>query len=143
MRIFSKKSFALGDGVTKNNPDGVSIVTVPGTFQTIPDYLVNDTMFKAAKAEGSILVVNDKNDEAKAEATASEGAVKDLNAKSDAEKFYEELKGKDREQTLEIAEQYGIKVAADTKLGKIKQMIMTAYKSAAAEAEEEEESTEE
>lgn len=143
MRIFSKKSFALGEGVTKNNPDGVSIVTVPGTFQTIPDYLVNDPMFKAAKAEGSILVVNDKNDEAKAEATASEGAVKDLNAKSDAEKFYEELKGKDREQTLEIAEQYGIKVAADTKLGKIKQMIMTAYKSATAEAEEEEESTEE
>lgn len=143
MRIFSKKSFALGEGVTKNNPDGVSIVTVPGTFQTIPDYLANDPMFKAAKAEGSILVVNDKNDEAKAEATASEGAVKDLNAKSDAEKFYEELKGKDREQTLEIAEQYGIKVAADTKLGKIKQMIMTAYKSAVAEAEEEEESTEE
>lgn len=143
MRIFSKKSFALGDGVTKNNPDGVSIVTVPGTFQTIPDYLVNDPMFKAAKAEGSILVVNDKNDEAKAEATASEGAVKDLNTKSDAEKFYEELKGKDRDQTLEIAEQYGVKVAADTKLSKIKQMIMTAYKSAAAEAEEEEESTEE
>ena len=143
MRIFSKKSFALGEGVTKNNPDGVSIVTVPGTFQTIPDYLVSDPMFKAAKAEGSILVVNDKNDEAKAEATASEGAVKDLNVKSDAEKFYEELKGKDRDQTLEIAEQYGIKVAADTKLGKIKQMIMTAYKSAATEAEEEEESTEE
>lgn len=143
MRIFSKKSFALGEGVTKSNPDGVSIVTVPGTFQTVPDYLVNDPMFKAAKAEGSILVVNDKNDEAKAEATASEGAVKDLNVKSDAEKFYEELKGKDREQTLEIAEQYGVKVAADTKLSKIKQMIMTAYKSAAAEAEEEEESTEE
>lgn len=143
MRIFSKKSFALGEGVTKNNPDGVSIVTVPGTFQTIPDYLINDPMFKAAKAEGSILVVNDKNDEAKAEATASEGAVKDLNVKSDAEKFYEELKGKDRDQTLEIAEQYGVKVAADTKLGKIKQMIMTAYKSAAAEADEEEESTEE
>ena len=143
MRIFSKKSFALGEGVTKNNPDGGSIVTVPGTFQTIPDYLVNDPMFKAAKAEGSILVVNDKNDEAKAEATASEGAVKDLNAKSDAEKFYEELTSKDREQTLEIAEQYGIKVAADTKLGKIKQMIMSAYKSAANETEEEEESTEE
>ena len=137
MRIFSKKSFALGEGVTKNNPDGVSIVTVPGTFQTIPDYLVSDPMFKAAKAEGSILVVNDKNDEAKAEATASEGVVKDLNVKSDAEKFYEELKAKDRDQTLEIAEQYGIKVAADTKLGKIKQMIMSAYKSAAAEAEEE------
>ena len=136
MRIFSKKSFALGEGVTKNNPDGVSIVTVPGTFQTIPDYLVNDPMFKAAKAEGSILVVNDKNDEAKAEATASEGAVKDLNVKSDAEKFYEELKAKDRDQTLEIAEQYGIKVAADIKLGKIKQMIMSAYKSAANETEE-------
>lgn len=136
MRIFSKKSFALGEGVTKNNPDGVSIVTVPGTFQTIPDYLVSDPMFKAAKAEGSILVVNDKNDEAKAEATASEGAVKDLNVKSDAEKFYEELKAKDRDQTLEIAEQYGIKVAADTKLGKIKQMIMSAYKSAANETEE-------
>ena len=136
MRIFSKKSFALGEGVTKNNPDGVSIVTVPGTFQTIPDYLVNDPMFKAAKAEGSILVVNDKNDEAKAEATASDGAVKDLNVKSDAEKFYEELKAKDRDQTLEIAEQYGIKVAADIKLGKIKQMIMSAYKSAANETEE-------
>ena len=137
MRIFSKKSFALGEGVTKNNPDGVSIVTVPGTFQTIPDYLVNDPMFKAAKVEGSILVVNDKNDEAKAEATANEGNVKDLNVKSDAEKFYEELKAKDRDQTLEIAEQYGIKVAADTKLSKIKQMIMSAYKSAANETEEE------
>ena len=81
MKIFSKKSFALGEGVTQNNPDGFSIVTQPGTFQNIPDNLKSDPMLLAAMAEGSILLVDSNEDKKKAENSYTNAEVKDINPK--------------------------------------------------------------
>ena len=42
--------------------------------------------------------------------------------------FYEELKAKNREETLKLADEYSVKYSDDDKLGNIKKRVFEAYK---------------
>lgn len=129
MKIFSKKAFAIGEGITQANPNGTCIVTQPGGFQTIPDEMINDPMLKAAVAEGSILIVDNERDAVKAENNFVDNSnVNEITPQSEEQAFYEELKVKTREDAVKMAEEMGIKLEGNEKTGKIKSLIMNAYR---------------
>lgn len=129
MKIFSKKAFAIGEGITQANPTGTCIVTQPGGFQTIPDAMANDPMLKAAIAEGSIVIVDSKETEVKVSNDFVDNSnVKEINPKSEEEAFYEELKLKSRDDAIKMAEDMGIKLEGTEKTGKIKSLIMNAFR---------------
>lgn len=128
IRIFSKRSFAIGPGAQQGNPEIESFVTVPGAFQDMPEKYVNDPTFKLAVKAGEITVINNtsvgkelENDEQKAE-------VNDQASMSELEAFYEELKVKNREDTIELGDKFGLEINDNEKLGAFKKRIMEAYK---------------
>ena len=121
MKIFSKKAFAIGEGITQANPNGTCIVTQPGGFQTIPDEMISDPMLKAAVAEGSIVIVDNERDAVKAENNFVDNSnVNEVTPQSEEQAFYEELKVKTRDDA--------VKLEGTEKTGKIKSLIMNAYR---------------
>lgn len=129
MRIYSKKAFAIGEGVTKADPTGKCIITVPGTFQTIPDELHSDPMLVAAMNEGSIVLVDSQEKQKVVESTETAGSVvTGGDGGNDEQAFYEELKTKTKDEAIAMAEDFGLKLTGDESAKKIKQMVMTAYR---------------
>ena len=118
MRIFSKKAFAIGPGAQKGLDTVELFVTVPKAFQDMPDKYVDDPTFKLAVSSGDIIVAD------------GDGviAVPRKTAKDKIEVFYEELKAKNREETLKLADEYSVKYSDDDKLGNIKKRVFEAYK---------------
>ena len=124
MKIFSKKAFAIGEGVTQANPMGTCIVTQPGGFQTIPDSMAKDPMLQAA-----IAVIVDNENKSKIENDFVDNSnVKEVTPKSEEEAFYEELKLKSRDEAIKMAEDMDIKLEGTEKTGKIKSLIMNAFR---------------
>lgn len=128
MKIFSKKAFAIGEGVTRANPMGTCIVTQPGGFQTISDSMANDPMLQAAIAEGSILIVDNENKSKIENDFVDNSNVKEVTPKSEEEAFYEKLKLKSRDEAIKMAEDMDIKLEGTEKTGKIKSLIMNAFR---------------
>lgn len=129
MKIFSKKSFAIGEGVTQANPTGTCFVTQPGAFHTLPDSMAKDPMLQAAVAEGSIIIMDEKETESKVTNDFVDNSnVKEVTPKSEEEAFYEELKVKSRDEVIKMAEDMGIKLEGNEKTGKIKSLVMNAYR---------------
>lgn len=128
MKIFSKKAFAIGEGVTQSNPDGTCFVTQAGAFHTIPDDFANDPMLKAAVAEGSIIIMDGKSDSKVENDFVDNSNVKEVTPKTEEEAFYEELKVKSRDEAIKMAEEMGIKLEGNEKTGKIKSLVMNAYR---------------
>lgn len=128
MKIFSKKAFAIGEGVTQANPIGTCIVTQPGGFQTIPDSMAKDPMLQAAIAEGSIVIVDNENKSKIENDFVDNSNVKEVTPKSEEEAFYEELKLKSRDEAIKMAEDMDIKLDGTEKTGKIKSLIMNAFR---------------
>ena len=61
MRIFSKKTFAIGPGKTRNSAGIDLFYTVPGAFQELPDRYSGDATLQAALAAGEIILVTSQN----------------------------------------------------------------------------------
>ena len=128
IRIFSKRSFAIGPGAQQGNPEIESFITVPGSFQDMPEKYVDDPTFKLAVKAGEITVINNTSVGKKLENDEQKAEVNDQASMSELEAFYEELKVKNREDTIELGDKFGLTINDNEKLGAFKKRIMEAYK---------------
>lgn len=128
IRIFSKRSFAIGPGAQQGNPEIETFITVPGAFQDMPEKYENDPTFKLAVKAGEITVINNASVEKKFENDEQKAEVNDTASMTELEAFYEELKVKNREDTIELANKFGLEIKDGEKLSSFKKRIMEAYK---------------
>lgn len=137
IRIFSKKAFAFGPGAQHGTDVIDHFVTVPGTFQDMPEHYQNDLTFKEACKCGEVEVVRvnarsvvheDKvevNVEDETETTSEENEV---DVEAEVKKFYEDLKTKSATETKELAKKYGADFVEDDQLKINKKRVLEAYK---------------
>lgn len=136
IRIYSKAAFAFGPGAQQGTDVIDSFVTVPGSFQDMPEKYTQDPTFKRAVQFHEVEIIEKKTfvQENKAEnETTVEDGNKDDTAVDPVEKFYEELKGMNKEQTAEIAKKYGAEFVEGDALKMNKKRVMEAYKLSIAE----------
>lgn len=129
IRIYSKAAFAIGEGATRDgNID--QFVTVPRSFQDMPEKYVTDATYLAAVKAGMIIpysnaapvipvtpVEEDKFEDEEADK---------IKAQIDA--FKAELKTKNHDEVKELAEKYGAEFVNSDKLGENKKRVFEAFK---------------
>nr|DAG64317.1 MAG TPA: hypothetical protein [Caudoviricetes sp.] len=137
IRIFSKKAFAFGPGAQHGTDVIDHFITVPGTFQDMPEHYQNDLTFKEACKCGEVEVVRvnahsvvpetkvEVNAEDETETSTDENEV-DIEA--EVKKFYEDLKTKSATETKELAKKYGADFVEDDQLKINKKRVLEAYK---------------
>lgn len=137
IRIFSKKAFAFGPGAQHGTDVIDHFVTVPGTFQDMPEHYQNDLTFKEACKCGEVEVVRvnshsvvHENEvkvktEDETETTVDENEV---DVEAEVKKFYEDLKTKSATETNELAKKYGADFVEEDQLKINKKRVLEAYK---------------
>lgn len=133
IRIYSKAAFAFGPGAQQGTDVIDSFVTVPGAFQDMPEKYTQDPTFKRAVQFHEVEIIEKKafvqSQQVKAEVeTTAEDENEDDTAADPVEKFYEELKGMNKEQTAELAKKYGAEFVEGDALKMNKKRVMEAYK---------------
>ena len=133
IRIYSKAAFAFGPGAQQGTDVIDSFVTVPGAFQDMPEKYSQDPTFKRAVQFHEVEIIEKKAfiqaQKVKAEVeTEAENKNEDDTAVDPVEKFYEELKGMNKEQTAELAKKYGAEFVEGDALKMNKKRVMEAYK---------------
>ena len=133
IRIYSKAAFAFGPGAQQGTDVIDSFVTVPGAFQDMPEKYTQDPTFKRAVQFHEVEII-EKKDFVQAQQTKVEVEIETENKNEDdtvvdpVEKFYEELKGMNKEQTAELAKKYGAEFVEGDALKMNKKRVMEAYK---------------
>ena len=137
IRIFSKKAFAFGPGAQHGTDVIDHFITVPGTFQDMPEHYQNDLTFKEACKCGEVevvrvnarSVVHENKVEMKTE-DESETRVEEneIDVEAEVKKFYEDLKTKSATETKELAKKYGADFVEDDQLKINKKRVLEAYK---------------
>lgn len=138
MKIYSKEAFAIGPGAQVGTTDIDSFITVPGTFQNMPDKYANDPTFKLAVRAGKITVIESRQQQVKIENEPPKDELNHKAGMSEIEAFYAELKTMSQDETLVLGEKYGLSMGKNEKLGQFKKRVMEAYKLSVEEATEEE-----
>ena len=133
IRIYSKAAFAFGPGAQQGTDVIDSFVTVPGAFQDMPEKYTHDPTFKRAVQFHEVEIIEKKAfvqaQKVKAEVeTEAENKNEDDTVVDPVEKFYEELKGMNKEQTAELAKKYGAEFVEGDALKMNKKRVMEAYK---------------
>lgn len=133
IRIYSKAAFAFGPGAQQGTDVIDSFVTVPGAFQDMPEKYTQDPTFKRAVQFHEVEIIEKKAfvqaQQTKVEVeTENENKNEDDTAADPVEKFYEELKGMNKEQTAEFAKKYGAEFVEGDALKMNKKRVMEAYK---------------
>lgn len=129
IRIFSKAAFSFGPGAQRGTDVIDNFVTVPGSFQDMPEKYASDPTFKRAVQFHEVEII-EKHTTAqvpKVEVNAEENKNEESEV-DPVEKFYEELKGMNKEQTEEIAKKYGAEFVEGDALKMNKKRVMEAYK---------------
>lgn len=136
IRIYSKAAFAFGPGAQQGTDVIDSFVTVPGAFQDMPEKYTQDPTFKRAVQFHEVEIIEKKTfvqaNKVEDETTA-EDENEDVTVVDPVEKFYEELKGMNKEQTAELAKKYGAEFVEGDALKMNKKRVMEAYKLSTAE----------
>lgn len=136
IRIYSKAAFAFGPGAQQGTDVIDSFVTVPGSFQDMPEKYTQDPTFKRAVQFHEVEIIEKKTfvqvNKAEGETTVEDEKT-DGDADDPVEKFYEELKGMNKEQTAELAKKYGAEFVEGDALKMNKKRVMEAYKISIAE----------
>lgn len=133
IRIYSKAAFAFGPGAQQGTDVIDSFVTVPGAFQDMPEKYTQDPTFKRAVQFHEVEIiekkafVQDQQTNVEVE-TETENKNEDDTVVDPVEKFYEELKGMNKEQTAELAKKYGAEFVEGDALKMNKKRVMEAYK---------------
>lgn len=136
IRIYSKAAFAFGPGAQQGTDLIDSFVTVPGAFQDMPEKYTQDLTFKRAVQFHEVEIIEKQTfvqagQNAKTEVKV-ETEAEDENKVEDevdpVEKFYEELKGMNKDQTAELAKKYGTEFVEGDALKMNKKRVMEAYK---------------
>lgn len=133
IRIYSKAAFAFGPGAQQGTDVIDNFVTVPGAFQDMPEKYTQDPTFKRAVQFHEVEIIEKKafvqSQQVKAEVeTTAKDENEDDTAVDPVEKFYEELKGMNKEQTAELAKKYGAEFVEGDALKMNKKRVMEAYK---------------
>lgn len=133
IRIYSKAAFAFGPGAQQGTDVIDSFVTVPGAFQDMPEKYTQDPTFKRAVQFHEVEIIEKKTfvqaQQTKAEVeTTAKDENEDDTTVDPVEKFYEELKGMNKEQTAELAKKYGAEFVEGDALKMNKKRVMEAYK---------------
>lgn len=133
IRIYSKAAFAFGPGAQQGTDVIDSFVTVPGAFQDMPEKYTQDPTFKRAVQFHEVEIIEKKAfvqaQQTKVEVeTETENKNENDTVVDPVEKFYEELKGMNKEQTAEIAKKYGAEFVEGDALKMNKKRVMEAYK---------------
>lgn len=133
IRIYSKAAFAFGPGAQQGTDVIDSFVTVPGAFQDMPEKYTQDPTFKRAVQFHEVEIIEKKafvqSQQVKDEdETTAKDENEDDTAVDPVEKFYEELKGMNKEQTEELAKKYGAEFVEGDALKMNKKRVMEAYK---------------
>ena len=137
IRIFSKKAFAFGPGAQHGTDVIDHFITVPGTFQDMPEHYQNDLTFKEACKCGEVevvrvnarSVVHENKVEVKAEdETETPVEENEVDVEAEVKKFYEDLKTKSATETKELAKKYGADFVEDDQLKINKKRVLEAYK---------------
>ena len=137
IRIFSKKAFAFGPGAQHGTDVIDHFITVPGTFQDMPEHYQNDLTFKEACKCGEVEVVR-----VNAHSVVPENKVKvktddetetpaeenEIDVEAEVKKFYEDLKTKSATETKELAKKYEADFVEDDQLKINKKRVLEAYK---------------
>lgn len=139
IRIFSKKAFAFGPGAQHGTDVIDHFITVPGTFQDMPEHYQNDLTFKEACKCGEVEVVR-VNAHAPVREYKVEPEIKteddpetpveenEIDVEAEVKKFYEDLKTKSATETKELAKKYGADFVEDDQLKINKKRVLEAYK---------------
>lgn len=136
IRIFSKKTFAFGPGAQHGTDVIDHFITVPGTFQDMPECYQNDLTFKEACKCGEVEVVRVNGHvsvphidtpevEVKNEKTENENSI---DIEKMVKEFYEDLKTKSAAETKELAEKYSADFVEEDQLKVNKKRVLEAYK---------------
>ena len=137
IRIFSKKAFAFGPGAQHGTDVIDHFITVPGTFQDMPEHYQNDLTFKEACKCGEVEVVRvnahsvvpENKVEVKTEdETETHVEENEVDVEAEVKKFYEDLKTKSATETKELAKKYGADFVEDDQLKINKKRVLEAYK---------------
>ena len=137
IRIFSKKAFAFGPGAQHGTDVIDHFITVPGTFQDMPEHYQNDLTFKEACKCGEVevvrvnarSVVHENKVEVKTDdETETPAEENEIDVEAEVKKFYEDLKTKSATETKELAKKYGADFVEDDQLKINKKRVLEAYK---------------
>lgn len=130
IRIFSKAAFQFGPGANRNG-DIDSFITVPGTFQDMPDKYKDDKTFKLALKCGMVNVIDNKAAQVIAEETTTSSVDIDP-----IKAYYEKLKMMNADEVSIEAEKYNVTYNKNDKLSETKKKVFEAYKLANTTPEE-------
>ena len=137
IRIYSKKSFALGPGAMRGTTDVVSVITVPNAWQDVDEALKNDPTFILAQKVGDIVIA--ENQPKIFVDTTFEDVKEDTKAeddnKSKVAEYAEKLKLMNAEEVEEAAKEFGAEFLKDDKLKENKKRVLAAYKLSLEDAE--------
>lgn len=131
IRIYSKKSFDIGPGAQRGNPEIESFLTVPGSFQDMPDKYYNDPTFQAAIKCGDIVIMENKPTVSNVNVDTSNFEDEPVN-KVDTDKlikeFYEKVKTMNADEVQAECSKYDAEFVKEDKLKENKKRLMEAYK---------------
>lgn len=135
IRIFSKKSFAIGPGAQRGSSTVDIFQTVPLSFQDMPEKYENDPTFKLAVKAGDIVIVNQqtvKAIEAAPDKVVDPSMDEEVETVEKSEEeiasYKESLKKMNTEEVKAEAEKYGAEFVEDDKLSANKKRVLEAYK---------------
>lgn len=130
IRIYSKKAFDIGPGADRETSEIESFLTVPGSFQEMPDKYLNDPTFKLAVQCGDIVVMNDAPAVPVAPVAIEPLKVEEGGADNDKliNEYYEKVKTMNTDEVQEECNKYNATFVKEDKLKENKKRLMEAYK---------------
>lgn len=137
IRIYSKKSFALGPGAMRGTTDVVSVITVPNAWQDVDEALKNDPTFVLAQKAGDIVITESQPRifvDTTFEDVKEDTKVED-DTKSKVAEYAEKLKLMNADEVEEAAKEFGAEFLKDDKLKENKKRVLVAYKLSLEDAE--------
>ena len=123
IKIYSKAAFAIGEGATRNG-DIDQFVTVPRSFQDMPEKYITDATYLAAVKAGMIIPYTSTP----AVSVVEENAAEEFGSKESVDDFKNELKAMNHAQVKELAEKYNAEFVESDKLSENKKRVFEAYK---------------
>ena len=131
IRIFSKKTFAIGPGAQKGNPQVEYFITVPLSFQDMPEEYTEDLTFKAAVKAGEITIINNPtmvSGISPNPVNVGTPEVEEVKETSTIDVYYETLRKMKAEEVKAEAEKYNAEFIEDEPLKQNKKRVLEAYK---------------
>lgn len=125
VRIYSKKAFQFGPGANRTTGEIDCFVTVPNSFQDMPERFTQDPLFILATKCGDVSVINTHRDEVKAEVNHTDSHVDTIDPVA---KYKEKLQTMNREETFAEGTKLDVEPIEGEKLGQYKKRIYEAYK---------------